>query len=88
MLDRSDSQVKVMSSESNFGLRNKRFAENWCLRMMKITTGKLTARTNRMDMGVVYLLMALITKENGIIVYVLEKEAYCLQVVICMLETF
>ncbi len=40
-----------------------------------------------MDMGVVCLLMALITKESGIIEYVLEKEAVCMKLVIYMLET-
>ncbi len=55
--------------------------------MIISTTGKLIARSNRMDMGVVCIPMVLITKENGIMVYDLEKEAHCLQVVICMLVT-
>ncbi len=41
--------------------------------MVQSTTGILIARMKRMDMGVVYMQMVLNTKENGIMVYVVEK---------------
>ncbi len=41
--------------------------------MVRSTTGILIARMKRMDMGVVYMQVALNTKENGIKVCVVEK---------------
>ncbi len=55
---------------------------------MVSTTVILIAKRKRMDLVVLFSPMELITKENGIMVKVVEKVVRCMQIRMCMLETF
>jgi hypothetical protein len=56
--------------------------------VVQSTTVRPIAKMNRMDMVVVYTPMVLITKENGIMVNVVEKVEWCIKIRTCILETF
>ena len=63
-------------------------ADNWSLSgLVKSTTVKPTARMKDMDMAVVCLRTVLIMKENGSMIYVLEKEVKSIETKMNISET-
>ncbi len=54
---------------------------------MKSTTVRLTAIIKSMDMDVAYTLMVLITKENGMMINLVEKAVRCMSIMKYTLET-